>query len=413
MRDRRIGLRLVAFLLLLAPLSSLAASFDCSKAERELDRTICADEELSALDESMAEYYFALRESLDQPAADELLDAQREWLKQRSRSCNADDTSCLVELYREQIFALRKEHEHLVPYTFIDPQVLQGVRHRCAFTEKLPDDMLIYAGGGYSGRKIDRQIDQSGHQAGRFEVIVNSPDRPVALLLGAYDPTIWNIAWTEHTRIAAVMATGYYRQAVAGVPDDTPILVSTHANRGPCGYLYIAEKNLGEVNPFSSRVFGRAVDMVHYANGGTLVLGERIAADDKLYTSTDRAPESFIDESMPLAGEAGIQQLLSEGALRQATMGDLQRWQQMQKAASGEKLPPVANPPGADATRAGQLLHKGYVILEKIRIPAGLYGGHSVTFFLPQGVPYPDGKLGHSQMYDFNSLLCGGPRCGY
>lgn len=397
--------------MLLSPLPSLAASFDCARAERELDKTICANEELSTLDERMAEYYFALRESLDQQAGDELLATQRDWLKLRSRRCDAEDASCLVELYREQILALRREHEHLVPYTFIDPQVLQGVRHVCGFTEDLPDDMLIYAGGGYSGRKTDHQIDQSGHQASRFEVIVNSPRRPVALLLGAYEPTIWNIAWTEHTRIAAVVATGYHRQAVAGVPDDTPILVSSRDNRGPCGYIYIAAKNLGKVNPFSTKVFGRGVDMVHYANAGTLVLGERIAAEDKLYTSTDRPPESFIDESMPLAGEAGIQQLLSEGALRQATSGDLQRWQQMQTAASGENLPPVANPPTAEASRSAQLLHQGYVILKKIRIPAGLYGGNSVTFFLPEGVPYPDGTLGHSRLYDFNSLVCGEASC--
>ena len=44
-------------------------------------------------------------------------------------------------------------------------------------------------------------------------------------------PTIYNIKWTEGTDIMAVVATGYYRQAVAGLPDETPVLISTHSNR--------------------------------------------------------------------------------------------------------------------------------------------------------------------------------------
>lgn len=45
------------------------------------------------------------------------------------------------------------------------------------------------------GRELSFQIDQSGHQATQFDITVNSPEQPVALILGAYEPTVWNIGW--------------------------------------------------------------------------------------------------------------------------------------------------------------------------------------------------------------------------
>lgn len=41
----------------------------------------------------------------------------------------------------------------------------------------------------------------------------------------------------------------------------------------------------------------------------------------------------------------------------------------------------------------------GYRIVQPItRFPTGLAGAHSVTFYLPEGTPMPDGDLGHSQI---------------
>jgi hypothetical protein len=60
-----------------------------------------------------------------------------------------------------------------------------------------------------------------------------------------------------------------------------------------------------------------------------------------------------------LPQEAGLQQLVRQGALTRNREGEL-------------------------------LIHR------KIRFPAGLYGAHSVTFLLLRGVPKPDGDPGHS-----------------
>lgn len=215
---------------------------------------------------------------------------------------------------------------------------LQGVNGSCGFVKSLPNDLIIYAGGSYSGKEIDYQIDQSGHQATQFEVIVNYSEQPVALILGAYEPSIWNVAWTQGTRITAVVATGYHRQAVAGLPKDTLILNSSYDNRDPCGYLYITEKNLSKINPLSKRVFGKKVNLVHYASKGNLVFGEQISSSDKLYTSKDSPPEIFFDKTKPLAGKAGLEDLVARGLMRASTFKDVERWAKMKADVHKEDL---------------------------------------------------------------------------
>jgi hypothetical protein len=56
-------------------------------------------------------------------------------------------------------------------------------------------------------------------------------------------------------------------------------------------------------------------------------------------------------------------------------------------------------------------MHNAYVVLGPFRLPEGLYGAHSATFFVPKGVPRPTGNLGHSVLYDFNTLTCAGVLC--
>jgi hypothetical protein len=80
------------------------------------------------------------------------------------------------------------------------------------FTGQLPADYVLYAGGAYSGSKLDFQIDQSGHEATRFDVFVNEPGKNVVLALGAYEPSVWNIRWSPGTVVAGVFVSGYHRR---------------------------------------------------------------------------------------------------------------------------------------------------------------------------------------------------------
>lgn len=253
-----------------------------------------------------------------------------------------------------------------------DPDVS---RPTCSFADlKLPADVAVYAAGAYSGRTLGFQIDQSGHEARQIDVTVHSPNQPVVLMLGAYEPTVWNVGWSGKTKILAVLVGGYHRQAIAGLEPDTPRINSSYDNRGPCGYFYVTPDNLAPLNPLAKRVFERPVDMVFPAVKGKVLVGTPLAVGTPLVTSSSVRPESFRDTTAPLAGPAGVADAVRKGLLRKATAADADAWAD----AVLQNSPPRDIPPVAG-----------------------------------QGVPKPDGNPGHCGVYDFNTLSCQGPGgCG-
>jgi uncharacterized protein len=95
----------VFLLLLLAPAlawsaAAAAASFPCEKAQSRIEKAICADAEVSTLDEHLGRYYqaarAALRESVQCLAGD-----QRQWLSSVRNKCA--DAGCLRKVYLERL----------------------------------------------------------------------------------------------------------------------------------------------------------------------------------------------------------------------------------------------------------------------------------------------------------------------
>lgn len=273
----------------------------------------------------------------------------------------------------------------------------------------LPPDTKIYAAGAYAGRDLVYQIDQSGHQATRIDVAVNLPATPVVLLLGAYEPTVWNIGWAQRTRIVAVLASGYHRQAFAGLPEGIPTLISSHDNKGPCGYFYVSTDKLDEVNSVARRLFDRDVDRVYVAKDGRVTVGNDVGSGLAMVTA-GRTPDSYRDPDAPLAGTADLDAAVRKGLLRPATQADAQAWASARAARPGQpKLPPVAGI-GHPSPRPPELF-RAYVVLGPMTFPAGLFGADAATFFVPKGVPTPSGNPGHSAIYDYNTLDCRGAIC--
>lgn len=276
----------------------------------------------------------------------------------------------------------------------------------------LPAKTKAFAAGAYSGRKLDFQIDDSGHQATQIDVAVNQRAEPVVLLLGAYEPTIWNIGWSSDSRIVAVLVSGYHRQVVAGLPKTVPTLVSSYDNKGACGYFYVSADTVGALNPMSQRVFERPVERVFLSRDGRVVIGDALPAGVALVTGNGPTPDSFRNKDAPLAGPAGIEDAVRKGLLREASDADARAWAQAQAALPANRdLPPIE---GATAPPVRAVaLHNAYVVLKPMRMPAGLYGAHSVTLFVPKGVPRPSGPLGHSRILDFNTSTCAGATCRF
>jgi hypothetical protein len=293
----------------------------------------------------------------------------------------------------------------------------------CSFLDKkLPKDTIVVAAGSYSGRKLNFQIDQSGHEATQFDVAVHS-DKPVALLLGAYEPTVWSIGWTKGTQIVAVYATGYHRQAVAGLPKGTPIITTSQSGQGSCGYNYIgSDSGLEWVNPKSRQVFGLEASRVYNkAANGLLDIVESTRAKTDYVTSPDIKPESFRDLKAPLAGTAGLEAAVAKGLLRPVTAADIEtvkahyRANAAQSATRRPDIPPVAGaaPNAAPEVKIPSITtYRGYVVLKPLVFPAGLYGGNMATFIVPKGVSAPTGNPGHSTVIDLNKAAsCTGVGC--
>jgi hypothetical protein len=116
-------------------------------------------------------------------------------------------------MYRARREDLRDRYQRNRPYRLRDAYtglIVPAAQSACSLRGlALSDDIVVYAGSAYSGQKTPHSIDGSGTTAGRFEVIVNSPEKPVALILGAYEPSVWNVAWTPGTQIEGIVLVGY------------------------------------------------------------------------------------------------------------------------------------------------------------------------------------------------------------
>jgi len=291
----------------------------------------------------------------------------------------------------------------------ISPKYFQS--SNCAFEDlKLPDEFAVYAAGAYSGRRTGFQIDQSGHEGTQIDIAVNHT-KPVVLMLGAYEPTIWNIGWTPHTKIVAVIASGYHRQIIAGLKGSIPVLISSYDNHGACGYFYVDIDKLASLNPLSRRLFNRQVDMVYPAQDGKVLVGESIPAGVKLVTSTSAMPDTFHDTSAPLAGQAGLEDAVEKGGLRKATPKDAEAWAKAVIETSPKRDEPPVKGIEIPSLQLPRLYH-AYVVLKPFTYPAGLYGANMATFFIPKGIIMPKGNPGHSAIYDFNTMDCQGALCG-
>jgi hypothetical protein len=295
----------------------------------------------------------------------------------------------------------------------------------CSFPDlRLPTETIVYAIGDYGdlGTPLGYQIDQSGHEARRIDITVNEPNRPVVLMLGAYEPMVWNIDWTPTSKIMAVLASGEHRQAVSGLPKDTPLLISYYSWKvgkiGPCKSFYVIpesssnkpskdpsrehdrNKNLKIINQLAKDVFGRLPEYILTPNkDGKVIVGKHLPIGTKTVTSNDTPPDSFLNPKAPLAGAAGLSDAVNKGILRKATAEDAKAWEK------GRPIDITGN------KSTSPELWNAYVVLKQFVYPSGLYGANAATFYVPHGVPLPEGDRGHSTVYDFGSKECTGIMC--
>jgi hypothetical protein len=82
-------------------------SFDCSQARTKVEKTLCANKDLAALDVTLTENYDKARRATKGEKHRQLLDTQRVWLKQRN-ACKTPE--CLTDAYTRRIEELCEQH---------------------------------------------------------------------------------------------------------------------------------------------------------------------------------------------------------------------------------------------------------------------------------------------------------------
>ena len=283
--------------------------------------------------------------------------------------------------------------------------------NNCIFPQQeLPQDFDVYALSDFGGSPQGYQMrgDNSGHVATKIDAAINYPSKPIVLMVGAHEPTIWNFKWTEGTNIVGVLATGNHAQAVAGLPKETPVVISTRNNVAECGYFYSTEglvyrteDNLNFLNSLSQKVFGQSVEDEFPRSVLPKIIGISPNDNPEFINSQDIPIESFFDFDDPLIGLSGIKVLLERGLIRQTTEEDINAW------IKGRKK-------NITSERKQSLIGgENYVVLDDFTYPKGLVGALAVNFFIPKDVREPSGDPGHSAIYDLDTGKCSGVECGY
>ena len=118
--------------------NSIKASFDCTKAASPVEKLICTDANLAALDFKLADVF---RRGMKQWTSDGLAEreraAQRQWLSTRNRCGSSGHASqCVEESYKRRIAEVQIQSGQLV--------VPKAVGYSCKGQEQAPFQVAFY-----------------------------------------------------------------------------------------------------------------------------------------------------------------------------------------------------------------------------------------------------------------------------
>jgi len=142
---------------------------------------------------------------------------------------------------------------------------------------KFPKDFNVLAAGAYGGRELHYPLGDSGHGATQIDVTVVGQYKPFALMLGAYEPTFWNLSGVPASQVVAIYLSGYHAQRILGFPPNVPVISSSYEERkttSGCPYFYISSSNDGtrQLDATARRVFGRPVDRIYSGRDGAILV---------------------------------------------------------------------------------------------------------------------------------------------
>jgi uncharacterized protein len=141
-RSMWLAITLFGWLLLVIPIQ--AASFDCAKASSKVEKMICADADLSKLDEEMAAAY---KEALqDQSKAEATKQAQTQWLKGRNACA---DAGCVRSSYITRLTDLKSYEGEIEKKLSAVSQTKESAGAFCAEIKRMMHTVVSKIKGAY------------------------------------------------------------------------------------------------------------------------------------------------------------------------------------------------------------------------------------------------------------------------
>lgn len=275
------------------------------------------------------------------------------------------------------------------------------------------DEAQVVLFGAYEGQAVSTaSVAGMDRVTYAIDVEIEPGDTPLYLVMTSFEPMIWRFSGATQ-RITHVALSTQGRSA-AGLP----YAGATGLRRDQVGYA----TGIG--------------CMGYFSDPGSFD-AQRAAADVKRYTGRTPAVVGgrYALAAVRLPSGQGAQ--IGTRGLRSRVLTpkgyDVAQWRRIAVAFAPNGLATVAPNEVISAQRAetydvlpgraglAQLVRDGslradspehFTILKPIsRYPAGLYGGHAVTFQLSEGVPRPLGSPGHSCVFGHGATHGSGPIC--
>jgi uncharacterized protein len=161
----KLPLLILGYLMLALP--AQAASFDCGKAQSKIEKMICADAELSRLDEEIAKLYSEVfKKSPDETM---LKKRQREWLKARNL---CGDVPCLHRYYQGRIAELKEVNafKNEESYTLLMSKDDEFCKH---MMELFNQDLKKYGWRGDEHQEEHEEFKRIPWEPARFSSVIN------------------------------------------------------------------------------------------------------------------------------------------------------------------------------------------------------------------------------------------------
>ena len=274
---------------------------------------------------------------------------------------------------------------------------------------KLPPKFKVYAASTHdSGSPLPLKLNESEGEARLVEVLLNSPDEPVALMLGAFDPTIWHFNWTEGTKIVAVVVSGLDASYLMGLPDDVPILDTYDSPHKTCPRMFSVRSGdeFKKTNEFARHLFNQGIDLDIRIQDSQVAFGQPLSDNNKLLTEAEFSLEKFTNPDKPLTYKVALEEAERKGLIRKAVKEDVQSY--LKALAQGAGLPPHMIDEGLRLSayetywqNDDRKLYDSYVVLSnKFQFPTNLYPLRDVVrYILPEGISRPEVRPKKSEIF--------------